>query len=61
MIALLTIHYHSLETLCIQSDGGRVVEVVVEREKRGGGGGREREGFGSGWCLFAGGPAGKAI
>lgn len=29
MIALLTIHYHSLETLCIQSDGGRV-EVVVK-------------------------------
>lgn len=46
MIALLTIHYHSPETLCIQSDGGR---------GGGGGGGKEeeeegeREGVGSGF------------
>ena len=50
MIALLTIHYHSLEMLCIQSDGGGRVGVGVGRE-----------GFGSGGCLFAGGPGGEAI
>lgn len=38
MIALLTIHYHSPETLCIQSDGGR--------GGGGGGGGKEEEGEG---------------
>ena len=53
MIALLTIHYHSLEMLCIQSDGGGGGRGVGKVERG--------VFFGSGGCLFAGGPGGEAI
>lgn len=60
MIALLTIHYHSPEALCIRSDGAR--EGGGGDEGRGQGRAmkrkRKRE-LGFGGCLFAGGPAVK--
>ena len=52
MIALLTIHYHSPETLCIQSDGGGKKKKREGRERE-----RERERgvwFWRGVCLLEG-------
>lgn len=58
MIALLTIHYHSPEALCIRSDGAREGGGGDEGRGQGRAMKRKRE-LGFGGCLFAGGPAVK--
>lgn len=52
MIALLTIHYHSPEALCIRSDGAREGGGGDEGRGQGREMKRKRE-LGFGGCLFA--------